>query len=96
MHGAVSAVSIFQGIPWTGRGEFLLFLYFSPETILPVASIIAGIIGVVLMFGRYLFALLLKPSRRASATANPGASDIKDIDLSLEDQAVPRSEEPLS
>ncbi len=30
----------------------MLFAYIGPETMMPVASIIAGAVGVVMMFGR--------------------------------------------
>jgi hypothetical protein len=30
----------------------MLFAYIGPETMLPLASVFAGIVGVVLMFGR--------------------------------------------
>jgi hypothetical protein len=30
----------------------MLFAYFGPETMMPVASVIAAVAGVVLMFGR--------------------------------------------
>jgi hypothetical protein len=30
----------------------MLFAYFGPETMMPVASIIAATVGVVMMFGR--------------------------------------------
>jgi len=30
----------------------MLFAYFGPETMMPVASVIAGAVGVVMLFGR--------------------------------------------
>jgi hypothetical protein len=30
----------------------MLFAYFGPETMMPVASVIAAVVGVVMMFGR--------------------------------------------
>ena len=35
----------------------MLFAYFGPETMMPVASIIAATVGVAMMFGRNVFAL---------------------------------------
>ncbi len=34
------------------RGFSMLFAYFGPETMMPVASVIAGAVGVVMLFGR--------------------------------------------
>ncbi|MBI3469593.1 MAG: hypothetical protein HY000_41870 [Planctomycetes bacterium] len=38
----------------------LFLAYLGPETMLPFASVLAGIVGVVLMFGRYLVGLVKK------------------------------------
>ena len=32
----------------------MLFAYIGPDTMLPLASVFAGVVGVVLMFGRQL------------------------------------------
>ena len=42
----------------------LIFAYFSPETLLPVTSIVAAGAGVVLMFGRNTFRLMARVCRR--------------------------------
>jgi hypothetical protein len=42
----------------------VLFAYFGPETFLPVTSAIAGVVGVLLMFGRSSIRLLLDGARR--------------------------------
>jgi hypothetical protein len=34
------------------RGFSMVFAYFGPETTMPVASVIAGAVGVVMLFGR--------------------------------------------
>jgi hypothetical protein len=34
------------------RGIIMLFAYFGPETMMPVASVIVAVAGVVMMFGR--------------------------------------------
>jgi hypothetical protein len=36
----------------------MLFAYFGPETFLPVTSVVAGVVGVLLMFGKNTFRLL--------------------------------------
>jgi hypothetical protein len=41
----------------------LIFAYFSPETLLPVTSIVATVIGVVMMFGKTMFRLTLSALR---------------------------------
>jgi hypothetical protein len=44
----------FLGISQHGslRGFWMLFAYFGPETMMPVASVVAAAVGVVMMFGR--------------------------------------------
>jgi hypothetical protein len=44
--------------------QFVLFGYFSPETFLPAASILATVLGVVLMVGRGSWRFLVLCSRR--------------------------------
>lgn len=39
----------------------MLFAYFGPETVLPLASILATVFGVVMMFGRASFRFALAP-----------------------------------
>ena len=41
----------------------MLFAYFGPETVLPLASVLATVFGVVMMFGRASFRLALAPLR---------------------------------
>jgi hypothetical protein len=41
----------------------VVLAYFSPETVLPVTSILATVLGVILMFGRYTFRLVTKRAR---------------------------------
>jgi hypothetical protein len=93
MHGVAFALSIIPGVPWGDFWGSPLFLYFSPETILPVASILAGIIGVVLMFGRYFLSMIRKTFKRTSAMANQETAEIEDIDLSVDRETGPRSKE---
>ncbi len=42
----------------------MLLAYFGPETFLPVTSAIAGVVGVLLMFGRSSYRLIIEASRR--------------------------------
>lgn len=39
----------------------MLFAYFGPETVLPLASVIATVFGVVMMFGRLSLKFALAP-----------------------------------
>ena len=41
----------------------MLFAYFGPETTLPLASVLAGVLGVVMMFGRATLRVLARPFR---------------------------------
>ncbi len=41
-------------LPWDLAFGPIVFLYFGPETVLPLASVVASVIGVVLIFWRYL------------------------------------------
>lgn len=41
-----------------------LFAYFSPETLLPVTSIVATVIGVVMMCGKNTFRFLIRGCSR--------------------------------
>ncbi len=40
--------------------DWLVLAYIGPETILPIASALASIVGAVLMFGRRLWSLLTR------------------------------------
>ena len=41
----------------TQEVSIMLFAYVGPETMLPLASILAGVVGVLLMFGRNVMML---------------------------------------
>ena len=45
--------------------------YLGPETMLPMTSVIAGIIGFVMMFGRKAFDLARRPFRRKPLAIAP-------------------------
>lgn len=57
----------------------MLFAYFGPETVLPLASVLATVFGVILMFGRASFRILLAPFRllRNRARRPAGGSVLK-------------------
>ena len=38
----------------------LIFAYFGPETVLPMTSIVATVVGLVMMFGKNTFRLLFR------------------------------------
>lgn len=50
----------------------MLFAYFGPETTLPFASVLATIVGFVLMFGRVTLRLIQVAARRVWRTIGPG------------------------
>ncbi len=43
----------------------MIFAYFGPETVLPLTSIVAAAVGVIMMFGRNSFRFALMFVRRA-------------------------------
>ena len=43
----------------------MIFAYFGPETVLPMTSIVAAAVGVIMMFGRNSFRFALMFVRRA-------------------------------
>lgn len=49
-----------------------LVAYFSPETVLPVTSVVATVFGVVLMFGRNAIRLAIRLVRLAVAVVRGG------------------------
>jgi len=79
MHNVLLSVRTIQ--IGTGDSSFnsLVFLYLGPETVLPLASIVATIIGVVLMFWRSLFKLIRKPFKRLSRKQEPQDSQGPEI-----------------
>jgi hypothetical protein len=59
----------------------VVFLYFGPETVLPLASFIAAAAGVILMFWRNILAMIRKVLRRGSAPVE--VRDDLDMDLGI-------------
>jgi hypothetical protein len=60
------------------NGSDLIFAYFSPETLLPVTSIIATIAGVMMMLGRGVLRFIgrhsnvgLRATARVAGTSKP-------------------------
>lgn len=60
MHNIFLVAGLMQLLPWDSAFGPVVFLYFGPETVLPVASAIAGIIGVILVFWRYILSMARK------------------------------------
>jgi hypothetical protein len=52
-----------------------LFSYFGPETVLPLASVVATVIGAILMFGRLSLKFALMPFRRLWKKADKAAGN---------------------
>ena len=50
----------------------MVFAYFGPETVMPVTSILATVVAVVLMFGKSLFRLVAYWVRRATFRGRHG------------------------
>jgi hypothetical protein len=61
----------------------VVFLYFGPETVLPVASMIAGIIGVVLMFWRYILSSTRKLFKQVSKSETASADTGNDLEANV-------------
>lgn len=49
----------------------ILFAYFSPETYLPVTSVLATVLGVLMMFGRTSLRIIVRAVRRVFGRATP-------------------------
>ena len=84
----------------TSSTTHAIILYFGPETILPLASIIAAMIGVILMFWRVILAAIRKGIRIVLRRPEPepveGLDDLADIDLGIttaSGESAPASQE---
>ena len=53
----------------------MLFAYFGPETVLPLASVVATLIGAVMMFGRSVWQFALIPIRWAMSRGERRAAE---------------------
>lgn len=67
MYSMILSITLIEIVPWDSSLGPVVFLYLGPETILPVASFIAGIIGVLLMFWRYVVKFVRKTFKRLFA-----------------------------
>jgi hypothetical protein len=52
-----------NGNPFQSMDGIFVFLYLGPETIMPLASILATVIGVILVFWRFIVAFIKKGFR---------------------------------
>jgi hypothetical protein len=68
----------------------IFFAYFTPETLLPVTSIIATGVGIVMMVGRGSVRFVVRNARRLRARAKPIAG-VSAPHFSVPDQAVARA-----
>jgi hypothetical protein len=50
----------------------MIFAYFGPETVLPLTSIVAAALGVVMMFGRNSFRFAMMLGKRAARFVTKG------------------------
>ena len=48
---------------WIGASGLSVFLYFGPETFVPLASFVASVVGLLLMFWRYVVSRVRKSLR---------------------------------
>ncbi len=68
--------------------HLMVFLYLGPETILPVASILASIIGVILMFWRLIFGSIRRVFRGPSQVT---PTEVALTEVVLEEETPPSS-----
>jgi hypothetical protein len=74
----------------TATGNFsnlLFFLYLGPETVMPLASILASILGVLLIFWRFIWGSIKRMIRiiRRQPADPETASDVSEADSSNEE-----------
>ena len=60
MYSLVLLVGMVRILPWDSALGLVALLYLGPETLMPVASILAAIIGVVLIFWRFIVGRIRK------------------------------------
>jgi len=53
---------------------YVVFAYFGPETVLPMTSVIATVVGVFMMFGRTTLRVLFRWRRQEKETPRPAGS----------------------
>ena len=84
------AVRVVSSLPWSQPVNFPIFLYLGPETILPVASILASIIGVILMFWRLILGSIRRVFRRSSPVEQPEMPSQDDPALPIAQDKLPK------
>lgn len=67
--------------PFGWQDGIIVFTYLGPETIMPLASILATIVGVILIFWRFIIGFIKRLIRFILRRPNPAASTV--------DQPVP-------
>jgi hypothetical protein len=69
------------------------FLYLGPDTIMPLASILAAVLGFLLLFWRYIINFIKKIFRRGKTTSNEIEEDsLVDPDLVVsQSQDIPQN-----
>ena len=97
IYSLILSVGIIQLLPWDSALNPVVFLYLGPETVLPVASFIAGIIGVLLMFWRYIVRFIRKTLKRvfSSKSAYDDSSSIENVDVPNQSPHQGNAEQPL-
>ena len=63
--------------------SFLLLGYLGPETVMPIASIIATIIGVILIFWRFVWGSLKKIFKKGQSADN---ENIVELDIAISEE----------
>ena len=84
--------SVAASIPWELLNPVAI-LYFGPETILPVASFIAGIIGIIMMFGRFILRFIRKSFNRLFGRQKPVVEGDFSIDLNSQNTPTTSTDE---
>ena len=87
MLGLVLPIDLLRHIPWESVLGPTVFLYLGPETLMPVASALAAIVGVVLLFWRAVVGRIGKVFRSTGKTGSPdSASDEVHASLSSDSE----------
>jgi hypothetical protein len=62
------------------REIIMVVQYLGPQTVLPFASIVAAVIGAILLFGRYIVGLIRRTVRKLFASRTTDETDSAKID----------------
>jgi len=82
LHGMVLFVSTAAVVPLDALVTAFVFLYIGPELILPIASFIASIVGILLMFWRSIVRMVRTVFRRILGRADE--PDFDDLDAEID------------